>query len=95
MSEKLKVVSLKLTCNACPSQWEGNLDDGRMIYVRYRWGGLNIRLSYLPSTDIMDVLEGKSIFSETIGEGLDGFLEYDKLVEVTKEVIEWPPKETL
>lgn len=32
------VTSLKKTCTACPSQWDGTLDDGRVLYARYRWG---------------------------------------------------------
>lgn len=26
------------TCSACPAQWEGTADDGRIIYVRFRHG---------------------------------------------------------
>jgi hypothetical protein len=39
---RLKVVALKKTSLACPSQWEGVLEDGRVIYVRYRWGELSV-----------------------------------------------------
>lgn len=42
MSEKLKVAQLEMTCGACPSQWEGELEDGRAIYIRYRWGRLGV-----------------------------------------------------
>lgn len=37
-----RVVALKKTCIACPSQWEGVLEDGRVIYARYRWGELSV-----------------------------------------------------
>jgi len=30
-----------MTCRACPSQWEGETEDGRAIYVRYRHGYLS------------------------------------------------------
>lgn len=33
-----KVVALKKTSIACPSQWEGTLEDGRAVYARYRHG---------------------------------------------------------
>lgn len=36
------VVELKQTCSACPSQWEGSTDDGRCVYIRYRWGTLEV-----------------------------------------------------
>ena len=34
------IVMLEQTCGACPSQWEGQLADGRALYVRYRHGYL-------------------------------------------------------
>ncbi len=34
----MMVSEIKRTCGACPSQWEGRLDDGRFLYVRFRWG---------------------------------------------------------
>lgn len=40
----LHIASLKRTCIACPSQWEGVLEDGRPIYIRFRWGELSVRL---------------------------------------------------
>ena len=30
--------NLRQTCSACPAQWEGTADDGRIIYVRFRHG---------------------------------------------------------
>ena len=34
--------SIRRTCCACPSQWEGMTTDGRWFYIRYRWGGLEL-----------------------------------------------------
>jgi hypothetical protein len=36
------LVQLKQTCSACPAQWEGQLEDGRKLYARYRWGHLSV-----------------------------------------------------
>lgn len=36
------VVALEQTCLLMPSQWEGELDDGRSLYVRYRHGLLRV-----------------------------------------------------
>jgi hypothetical protein len=36
------VATLEHTCEACPSQWEGTLDDGTHFYVRYRGARLRI-----------------------------------------------------
>jgi hypothetical protein len=31
---------------ACPTQWIGNLSDGRFLYIRYRNGTLSIGINY-------------------------------------------------
>ena len=36
------IVALTQTCLLMPSQWEGELDDGRSLYVRYRHGLLRV-----------------------------------------------------
>lgn len=45
MENKHKVVQLIRTCFACPSQWEGKLENGDNLYVRYRWGRLRIEIN--------------------------------------------------
>lgn len=86
----MKVVEIKRTCEACPSQWEGKLSDGRMIYVRFRWGSLNISVSPKPTDDIMDAVGGEHVFgTDLLGHPLDGYMEYSKLKEIASH-IEWP-----
>ena len=34
----IKVVSYEITCHSCPSQWEGKTEDGREVYIRFRFG---------------------------------------------------------
>ena len=75
MSEKLKVAQLEMTCGACPSQWEGELEDGRAIYIRYRWGRLGVVIA--PTMQAaLDVFCGFSndgmIFSKAIDGDFDG-----------------------
>ena len=41
----MKFKTLVKTCSACPSQWEGQLEDGRYVYIRFRWGHLSVRAS--------------------------------------------------
>ncbi len=38
----ITVKSIELTCHSHPAQWEGRTDDGRPIYVRYRWSYLSV-----------------------------------------------------
>lgn len=79
------VISIKQTCSACPSQWEGRLIDGDYIYVRYRWGGLGVGIGKTRNTAILE-----DSFYKSIGDSLDGFLSYEELKEHTKDEFSWP-----
>jgi len=37
----LVLKELKMTCDVCPSQWEGKTEDGKTVYILYRWGCLS------------------------------------------------------
>lgn len=63
----IKVKELTQTCNACPSQWEGTLTNGKSLYIRYRWGYLSI--------DIDD----KEILGKDIGDSLAGCLDEEEM----------------
>lgn len=76
---RLKVKALKQTSLACPSQWEGTLEDGRAIYIRYRHGELSVGLG----TDITAAVRNSSsdhpLFEDRLGDGLDGFMDLEEL----------------
>ena len=84
---KYKIIELTQTCGACPSQWEGKLEDGRMIYIRYRYGGLEVSISYYPTDDVSDAVNGESIFQKYIGGAYDGVLDNEKMLFVLKDII--------
>lgn len=83
----VKVVALRQTCWACPSQWEGETDDGREVYVRYRYGHLTVQVGTETEPDA--VMSDNYIVDVEHGEGLDGFMDEDELKELTKDTIEW------
>ena len=77
----IKIINLIQTCFACPTQFSGETDDGREAYIRFRFGRLSI------------TIDGESIFSESLSDGLDGVISYDKIKEATKHLnIQWPDK---
>ena len=85
----MKIHNLIQTCELCPSQWEGNLEDGRMVYVRYRWGRLSVMASHEPSDDVDDALEGEEIFRKCLDEeAWDGVLDQDKMLETAGMEVE-------
>jgi hypothetical protein len=61
-----KLKELKRTCETNPSQWEGKLNDGRMLYIRYRWSILDVRISKKPTNDIFDAVNGENIYYQNI-----------------------------
>jgi hypothetical protein len=74
------VKEYKCTCSACPTQYEGTLDDGTPFYFRFRWGHATLRLN--PWSDNEEL-----IYSEQISDGLDGFMEEDKVLELINNAI--------
>jgi len=79
---------IRRTCDSCPSQWEVKLMDGRMVYVRYRWGILSIRVSPKKTDNIMDAVDGKEILGEKLGAGFDGYLDDDTMKQYLKTALE-------
>ncbi len=73
------VTSLKKTCTACPSQWEGTLDDGRVLYARYRWGELSVGLGERIEDAVDNGRSEEALFCEHVGDGLDGFMSFEEL----------------
>ena len=88
--ERLVIKRLMQTCNACPAQWEGWIEDVRMIYVRFRWGYLSVNISNEPTENVYDAVGGKEIFGRQLSDNLDGCLDIDKLIKATVGVLEFP-----
>lgn len=65
---KMKHKTIDKTCPACPAQFEGQLDDGRYFYGRYRWGCLTISLGDKPDSAV----GGKVIYSKRLGDDYHG-----------------------
>lgn len=66
---------LKKTCDDCPSQWEGELEDGKFIYIRYRGG----TLGYGVGKTIDKAVDNYKI-EEIIGDKYDGTLSTEKML---------------
>jgi hypothetical protein len=84
------VTSLTKTCPGCPSQWEGTLDDGRVMYARYRWGGLSVGLGKGLDEAVENSWSEDSLFDEHLGDGLDGFMSSDELRMHLSGLLDFP-----
>jgi hypothetical protein len=77
------VKTLLRTGLACPSMWEGELSDGRHVYVRYRGGTLSIEVGSSRA-------DATSFLEKQIGHKRDGWFELEQLRKATQGVIDWP-----
>ena len=84
-----KVRTLALTCRAAPSQWEGQLDDGRMFYVRVRRGELEVRLSIDPSTNVMDAVRATPSLELDLSDPWASFMDEETMRAVTASVLDF------
>ena len=71
----MRLIELTQTCEACPSQWDGRLEDGRTVYIRYRHQTLSVEVgptdaSYVDGGDWITVFERDGVV-ETRGRGID------------------------
>lgn len=58
-----KIIKLRKTCFAAPSQWEGVDSEEYPIYIRYRWGKLSVRIGKKRG-DVWSAVDGDEIFSK-------------------------------
>lgn len=73
-----RLKTLRITCSACPTQWEGTTEDGVHFYACYRWG----YLTWGTGRDVEDAVEA-SLFMTGIklGGELDGELSTRDMLE--------------
>ena len=79
----LNLKRLTQTSDACPSQWDGELDDGTPVYIRYRWGFLRVDLN--PWTE-----QSQTVYGQQLGEPLHGCLIEDDMLEAIAGVMRKP-----
>ena len=70
----MKINDIVMTCSACPSQWDAKTEHGEYVYIRYRWGSFRIDIN------------GEQIHNEMIGDGLDGSMTTEEMLEIVEKV---------
>jgi hypothetical protein len=75
----MEIKDIVQTCEACPSQWEAKTQDGRGVYIRYRFGGLSIYVSDKPN---QHGLNGKCVYSKSLGDEYDGVISLGKILPI-------------
>lgn len=77
----MRLAKLERTCIACPSQWDGILEDGREVYIRYRYGQLRVNIGN--PTLIEPVFNNELLVDKQLGDDLDGVMETGEMLEET------------
>ncbi len=85
-----KVIALRKTCLACPSQWEGTLADGRAVYARYRGGALSVGIGDDIDEAVHNGMSDQALYAEYGGGCLDGFMDFEELRTHLYGLLEFP-----
>lgn len=86
------MVALKKTCIACPSQWEVTLEDGRVVYARYRHGALSVGVGVGIDEAIRNGMSDHALYADYVGDGVDGFMDFEELKDRRRpEAARTPP----
>lgn len=72
----IEVSNLAMTSDACPTQWQGQVGDEGSIYIRYRWGELEV---YVSETSHDPIREGMRVFDQRMGGEYDGQMSTDQM----------------
>jgi hypothetical protein len=82
------------TCEACPAQWEGETDDGREVYIRYRGAHGYVVVAAAIGTNVFDGYKACSYERMDANAPLDGYLSEDELRALAGEFVTFPEKIT-
>ncbi len=87
---KPTITEIKCTCNVSPTQYEGKLDNGKMFYFRFRWGGLEISESETPTNEIDDAVTGKVVLEHQTDDQWNGSLSPEEVITYLASVYNIP-----
>jgi hypothetical protein len=85
-----KVLALRKTSLACPSQWEGVLEDGRAVYARYRWGELSVGVGESVDEAVRNGMSDQALYADAVSGGLDGYMDFEELKTHLHGLLEFP-----
>jgi hypothetical protein len=74
----------------CPSQWQGTLEDGRVIYARYRHGALSVGIGNDIDAAVRNGWTDEAVYSDYGGDGIDGYMDFEELRVHLHGLLEFP-----
>lgn len=91
MDNRIKVVDLKRTCDASPSQWEGLTENGMAIYIRYRSGVLSAGAGddiELAAASSCGMGEPPLYYADATGDGY-GYMSQHRMMHILADVVDF------
>jgi len=76
-----------------PCQWEGDLLNGKMFYVRFRDGFFTLSISNDVTNNSIDAVTGEVLMEMFMP--YDDYLSDSEMFDITKELIDWRMVRTL
>lgn len=87
--ERPRVRTLRRTCIAAPSQWEGLLEDGRSFYIRYRGGCLALRVSPDATADVTEAVRAPAVAEWQSDDPHDGYMDGSTMIAQVGTVLDF------
>ena len=84
------VVALTQTCLVMPSQWEGALEDGRWLYVRYRHALLRVGVGGGARDAWLNSAPESALCCKRIEDADEDMMSFKELREHLRGVLEFP-----
>lgn len=85
----IKITKILGHGGACPFQIDALTDDDRLIYGRYRWGHLTVRIGKAGDHSEYAAVDGEMILIKDVGHPLDGYMNLEEFKEETKETLDF------
>lgn len=83
----VQIVELVNTGVACPTQWDAKDSEGRVLYIRYRWGHLSVRRAPTEAPGDPWHPNSKVIFGKQLADDLHGCMSDEELATATQGVL--------
>jgi hypothetical protein len=74
----MRIRNLIQTGTACPSQWDAESEDGRPVYIRYRWGTLTAEFWDMTNPPFN---ERGVFYAEPQGDPYDGVMTTEEMID--------------
>lgn len=93
---KHKIKTLTKTCDGFPAQWEGKTYEDKFVYVRYRFGCLQLSVADSEYYAVMGTESPVTFCSSTpstvyldVGDEMDGSMELTELIHYSQEFFDF------